>query len=444
MLVNVYHDTRAEHRRLLLCGLVFLVSAGLLIALSIAIYNKAFQTVTTVTIRADRAGLQLERYGDVRVHGVLVGQVRKVDQKGTKAVITVAVSPKSAKEIPENVGVQILPTTLFGQKYISFTDPKHPSSKHLTDGDVIPASRVTTNVELSKILADLFPLLRAVRPADLNSTLNALATALEGRGEQIGQTLVRLDTYLTGIQPHLGTFRKDLVALADVTHTYEVATPDLVRLLRNATVTSRTILDKRQQLSSFFDDVSGLSSTTSRVLATNEAGLIRFGQLSRPMLRLLDTYSPEYPCLMKGLDRYRGQLLKIFRNNRIYQKLELGATQKSAYDKNDKPVYGEVGHGPWCLGLPYPKVPIGPNPLKDGSDNDSNPSQSQLPGTTSPDPLKQFFGGTGTTSGFAGTPGEQHVVEAYLATRSGKPVTRFSSMSSLLYGPLMRGQVISS
>ncbi len=267
MLVNVYHDTRAEHRRLLLCGLVFLVAVGLLIALSIAIYDKAFQTVTTVTIRADRAGLQLERYGDVRVHGVLVGQVRKVDQNGTKAVITVAVSPKSAKEIPENVGVQILPTTLFGQKYISFTDPKHPSSKHLTDGDVIPASRVTTNVELSKILADLFPLLRAVRPADLNSTLNALATALEGRGEQIGQTLVRLDTYLTGIQPHLGTFRKDLVALADVTHTYEVATPDLVRLLRNATVTSRTILDKRQQLSSFFDDVSGLSSTTSRVLA---------------------------------------------------------------------------------------------------------------------------------------------------------------------------------
>ena len=33
-------------------------------------------------------------------------------------------------------------------------------------------------------------------------------------------------------------------------------------------------------------------------------------------------------------------------------------------------------------------------------------------------------------------------MEAYLATRCGKPVTRFSSMSSLIYGPLMRGQVI--
>ena len=444
MLVNITHGTRAEHSRLMVAGVVFLTVIGSLIALSIAIYDKAFQTVDTITIKAHRAGLQLERYGDVRVHGVLVGQVRKVDQQGTQAVITVALSPASAKNIPANAGVKILPTTLFGQKYISFTDPKHPSRKSLADGDVIPASRVSTNVELSKILADLFPLLRAVRPADLNATLNALATALEGRGEEIGQTLVRLDTYLTGIRPHLGTFRRDLVALADVTHTYAIATPDLMRLLRNATVTSRTIIAKRAQLGAFFDDVSGVSSTTSQVLAENEASLIRFGQLSVPMMKLLDTYSPEYPCLMKGLDRYTGRLRKIFRNNRIYQKLELGATQKRGYNKSDKPVYGEVGHGPWCLGLPYPKVPIGPNPLKDGSNEDSNPSQSQVPGTTQPDPLRQLFGSSGTTSGYSGTPGEQHVVEAYLATRTGKPVTRFSSMSSLLYGPLMRGQVISS
>jgi hypothetical protein len=46
------------------------------------------------------------------------------------------------------------------------------------DGDVIPASRVTTNVELQQVLATLFPLLRSIRPADLNTTLYALSTAL--------------------------------------------------------------------------------------------------------------------------------------------------------------------------------------------------------------------------------------------------------------------------
>ena len=443
MLVNVYHGSRSEHARLLVFGLVFLTSIAMLIGLSIAIYGKVFQSVDMITIKADRAGLQLAQFGDVRVHGVLVGQVREVTQDGKEASIRVALNPASAKRIPENVSVQILPTTLFGQKYLALQDPKNPSSKSLSDGDVIPSSRVETNVELAQILANLFPLLRAVRPADLNATLNALATALQGRGEQLGETLDRLDTYLTGLRPHLGTFRKDLVALADVAQTYNIAAPDLLRLLRNFTVTSRTIVQKQAQLGSFFDDVAGVSSTATRVLDDNEAGLIRFGQLSRPMLKLLDTYSPEYPCLLKGLDRYTDTLSQIFRNDRIYQRLETGATQKSPYDKNDKPVYGEKGHGPWCLGLPYPKVPIGPGPLKDGSDNDSNPSKSQLPGTSSPDPAQQLLGQFNPTSGYAGTPGEQRVVEAYLATRTGRPVDSFSSVSSLLYGPLMRGQVVS-
>ena len=112
---------------------------------------------------------------------------------------------------------------------------------------MIPADRVETNVELSQILADLFPLLRAVRPADLNATLNALATALEGRGEQLGQTLDELDAYLGAIGDHLPTLRQDLIALADVADTYDLAAPDLLDVLGNVTVTSRTIVEKRRR-----------------------------------------------------------------------------------------------------------------------------------------------------------------------------------------------------
>ena len=66
----------------------------------------------------------------------------------------------------------------------------------LEDGNVIPPERVHTTVELGRVLAGLFPLLRTVRPADLSATLAALATALNGRGEQIGETLEKLDAYL--------------------------------------------------------------------------------------------------------------------------------------------------------------------------------------------------------------------------------------------------------
>ena len=116
--------------------------------------------------------------------------------------------------------------------------------------------------------------------------------------------------------------------------------------------------------------------------------------------------------------------------------LELGASQKEPYDKGDKPVYGEVGRGPLCHGLPFPEVPADPFPLRDGSDNDDDPSQSPVPGGQ-PDPGMQLA--ASVTSGFAGTRAEQTVVNAVLAARTGRPVDSFSPMASLLYGPLLRG-----
>ena len=73
-----------------------------------------------------------------------------------------------------------------------------------------------THAEEVGVRIELFPLLRSVRPADLNATLNALATALQGRGEQLGETLDKLDSYLGAIDDHLPTLRKDLVLLAQV------------------------------------------------------------------------------------------------------------------------------------------------------------------------------------------------------------------------------------
>ncbi len=283
MLINVHHDSPAEHRRLLVAGVAFLTAIAMLVALSIAIYNKVFDDVTMVTIKAERAGLQLAKFGDVRVNGALVGQVREISQDGEEAEIRIALEPAAAREIPSNVEVQILPTTLFGQKFVSLIAPEQPSEQAIQEDDVIPSDRVETNVELNRILSNLFPLLRSVRPADLNTTLNALATALGGRGEQLGVTLDKLESYLGAIDDDLPTLRKDLILLAEVADTYNVAAPDLLGVLDNITVTSRTIIDQRQEIDVFFGDVAGLARTSTAVLAENEQNLIAIGALTAPL-----------------------------------------------------------------------------------------------------------------------------------------------------------------
>jgi phospholipid/cholesterol/gamma-HCH transport system substrate-binding protein len=435
LLVNIHHDTRREHLRLLVAGVVFVTTMALLIALSIAIYDKQFTTVTTITIRADRAGLQLTKFGDVRRNGVLIGQVRKVSEKGGEAEIEVALEPEAAREIPDNVTVQILPTTLFGQKFVSFVEPEKPSSTPLRPDSVIPSSRVETNVELSRILANLFPLLRAVRPADLNATLNALASALEGRGEQLGETLDDLDDYIEGIEGSLPTLREDLGLIADVADTYDMAAPDLLQVLGNLTVTGRTVVEKRQSLDVFFSDLTGLADTGRQLLRDNEANLIEVGKVGAPVLKLLATYSPELPCLLKGAARYAPILAKTFEGNQVKQYI--------AYTQKDLPKYGEVGHGPWCSGLPNPPVPIGPNAFKDGTDIDDNPPTSDLPGLplprSAPGWTREGGFGVGMSSGYAGTTGDQQVLNALLADRTGRPADSYGSLGALLYGPVVRG-----
>jgi phospholipid/cholesterol/gamma-HCH transport system substrate-binding protein len=405
---------------------------GVVLGVWVGLLVLTFEKSTTITIKADRAGLQLAKFGDVELNGALVGQVRKIGQDGKEAVITVALEPDQAAAVPENVTVEIMPTTLFGQKYISLVRPDDPSTKAISDGAVIPASRVETNVELSRILANLFPLLRAVRPADLNATLNALATALEGRGEQLGQTMDELDTYLGKIDDHLPTLREDLVKLADVANTYDLAAPDLLAVLRNVTTTGQTIVDNEKQLGSFFSDLQGVADTSTRVLGDNESSLIRLGQVTEPVLKLLAVYSPEFPCLIKGAAKYAPRLARTFEGNQVKQYLEVGTPQYRAYDERDRPTYGEVGHGPWCLGLPDAPVPVPPVALDQGSDMDEHPPTSPVP---------DLLGLNRVGADYSGSSGEQQIVNAMLAERTGSSAERYGALGSLMYGPLVRESV---
>src|SRR5690606_14670459 len=91
--------------------------------------------------------------------------------------------------------------------------------------------------EVEQVLNDIYPLLRAVQPAELNYTLNALATALEGRGEDIGENIETLNSYLTRINPQVPKLMEDLRLLSTVSNTYADVLPQLARTLRNTVKT---------------------------------------------------------------------------------------------------------------------------------------------------------------------------------------------------------------
>jgi phospholipid/cholesterol/gamma-HCH transport system substrate-binding protein len=445
LVMTVRDNDPRERNKLALAGLAYVVVAGLLIALSIAIYNKAFTEFTTVTLEADRAGLQLAELGDVRYNGVLVGQIREISQTGDQAIIKLGLYPGAADEIPSDLDANIVPTTLFGQKFVALVPTSEGGPTGLEDGMVIPQERVHTTVELGEVLSRLFPLLQTVRPADLSATLAALATALDGRGDEIGASLENLDSYLTDMNEHLPTLQEDLRLLASVADTYDVAAPDLVTTLGNLTVTSGTITEKKAQFATLFSDVTDLSNLSSEILETNEVNAIKATRMARPMLALLDEYSPEYNCLLRGIAAYKPILIKTFENGRVKQYAEFPTTQRRGYDQRDFPKYEET-RGPKCWGLPdNPPIPWPGVDLRNGTNLDSEeglgnnygPPGSEPPPGLLDDVIEQLTGRPAAHSDPSGPDGRR-MTNAVLAARSGQPAGSIPALSTLMYSPMVR------
>jgi phospholipid/cholesterol/gamma-HCH transport system substrate-binding protein len=435
----------AEHRKLLYSGIAYLSVIVLLVALSTAIYTKAFKDVTTVTLKADDAGMQLAKYGDVRYNGVLVGQIGEIRQSGESAVIELALEPEYADAMPRDVDASIMPTTLFGRKYVSLDAPAGQGPTGIPDGMVIPEDRVTTTVELGRVLARLDPLLRTVRPVDLNATLSALATALNGRGDLIGDSMVQLDDYLTDINPYLPTLMEDLRLLGSVTDTYDASAPDLLTTLDNLTFTSRTIIEKREEISPFLQSVTDVGNLSARILEDNEVNAVRSVKLSEPLLRVLDKYSPEYECLLRGIAVYKPILEKTFEGGRVKQFVEFPNPQHRAYDRRDLPAY-EDKRGPRCHGLPKnPPVPWPGLDLRNGTNMDSEQGRgnSYAPpggGPPSGGASQDLFGALGgrqTSHEPGGSPAERRTTGALLSMRSGRPGADIPALSTLMYGPMV-------
>ena len=362
---------------------------------------------------------------------------------GEGAVLDLALDPSEIDTIPENVTAVILPKTLFGEKYVSLQVPEDPSSDSLSAGDVIERSNLS--IEVEKVLSDLYPLLTAVRPADLSATLNAIATALEGRGERIGDNLVRLDGYLKKLNPQVPGMVEDLRLLTKVSDTYADVMPELGRLLRNQVTTGNTLLEKEDRLRALFNDTAGFADTARDFLEVNDDNIIRLGQVSVPTLGLLQRYSPEYPCLLKGIVGAIPLQSQTLRGYQLHINLETIPFQPTGYGPKDDPEYGaENGFhpGPSCATLPnppYSQANPAPMPAWSGREEDDGIRGSHGKYRTQPG-----FGSAATsvTSGWAGTKAEQEVVDSLAAPVLGVPADRVPDVATLLFGPMARGNEV--
>jgi virulence factor Mce-like protein len=445
---------RAALVRRRLQGLAMLVVLVLLFWATVLQYQHAFSTVARVTLRTDTVGNQLQPASDVKVRGVIVGEVRQVDASLRGATIDLAIDPQYLDQIPANVTARLLPKTLFGERYVSLVEPENPSPERLHAGQVIGQDRTKNAIELQKVIDDMLPLLQAVQPQDLAYTLGAMANALRGHGTALGENLVNTGQYISEINTVLPQLEADIGKMADFADTYQAASQDLLAVLDNLSVTNKTIVDQREQLRRTFTVVGSSSNTFAGWLETNEQNLIQLASTSRPVLGMFAKYSPIYPCLLNGLARYVPiDSASWTQNGHPALKLNIVVSfpPRNSYKPGDQPQYAAT-NGPDCRGLTNIDGIIAAaqqgtyycplNPAPDGVHSDESAAASKprcMGGGTPSGASSGGSGGGQSLTSPVGSSAELDFVRSLLGYQTGVSPGSVSDLSAATLAPLLRG-----
>lgn len=338
----------AAHKTL---GVIFVCLLLFGVWLTYAVFTKKFSDYDEVKLETTSVGLQLPSRADVKIRGVIVGEVLEADTSKEGAELTLGMYPDKIKSVPANVTAAIVPKTLFGEKYVSLVIPDSGAEGTLAAGDRITKTDLGTEVE--EVLSDLYPLLEAVQPADLNATLSALATALEGRGSQLGENLETVDSYLKRINPEIPALIEDLRLTAQVSDIYADILPEVAQILDDTIVTTGTLEEKEATLNSALKDIRAFADTARGFLDRNGPLIKEANELTTTQLDLLARYAPEFPCFFKGLNNIAPRIASMFRGFELHIVLEPLPQQPRAYNINDLPKFADFT-GPRCYNLPNP------------------------------------------------------------------------------------------
>lgn len=353
----------------LLTGLTTVAVIAAIVTGSIVLFRGGVAPTASVTVISPRAGLVMNPDAKVKLHGAQVGKVVEIQAlPDGQAALKLAMNPDDLQLIPANTGVEIASSTVFGAKFVQLVPPAQPSRESMYPGQVLDATHTT--VEINTVFEQLVSVLAQIQPEKLNETLGAMAQAIDGRGDKLGQTLVDLDAMLAKISPSLPTLSHEMAVAPQVLNAYADVAPQLMETVRSATQLSDTVVDRRNDLDALLISAIGLADVGNDVLATNSAGVIDAMRLLVPTTNLLNQYNPALNCALKGMEPLAMGPPQPLPGVMLLDSFLLG-TERYRYPGN-LPKVAATG-GPQCQGLP--EVGFEQRPPFVVTDIDANPAQ---------------------------------------------------------------------
>jgi len=188
---------------------------------------------------------QLAEQSDVRISGVSVGKVQKIEESpdGQRATATVDVEDRYAP-IPAGTRAILRTKTLLGETYVELT-PGNSKGPKLHDGDTLPVANVAESVQLDEIFRTFDTRTRSA----FQEWMQNAAIAIQGRGGSLSTAFGELDPTFT-----------ELDRLFRVLDTQRLA---VKQLFRNGAVTFRALRGREGQLAGLIRNSNAVFQTTA-------------------------------------------------------------------------------------------------------------------------------------------------------------------------------------
>ena len=299
-----------ERRQHIITGLIAITLLVSSIAVGVkgafGAFDGGYQLVGTF----DAAGQGLLPGSDVKVKGVNIGQVRRIDLVDGAAKVTLRIN--DGEEVPDGASATIRPKTLFGEKFVDIDpDVADPGAGLLADGDELVNTQ--GGFELEQVLADTYPLLQAIDPAELTTVLSELAAAGDGLGDEVNRTIVNGDKLAQVFADNAGNTEQFLSDLAVISEELASQADTVLEIADSANAALPTLNDNEDDLVTLLQQTGRLSNDVADLLEANKP-FVRAALVdgSRTLQLLFDQREQVIP-LVVGLRQYVETLSSLLR-----------------------------------------------------------------------------------------------------------------------------------
>lgn len=310
----------SERNRNMISGAIGILILVALITVGIKASFGAFDGGYRIQGSFAAAGQGLLSGSDVKVRGVNIGEVASIELVDNRALITMRIN--DGRNIPTDAQAVIRPKTLFGEKFVDIipgdaelTGPYLEDATVAGDcpGDLPCITDTLGGFELEQVLADTFPVLEAIDPAELAVVIDELANAGDGLGGTINRTIVNSASLAELTASNDAEFRQFTSDLALLSETLDEIAPELLRGARDLNVALPSLNARSDELNVALVQLGRLSGDLADLLENNvEFTENALTNGSKTLQLLFDKRNKIQPLLL-GLEQYTSTLAEAIR-----------------------------------------------------------------------------------------------------------------------------------